>query len=147
MRPTRLKERAPQIIRKVQEAQTVHHSLAIIPTPTLRTLYDLEQQLESALYRGEGYLQVPQSLAVLSSFNHLIWSAQNPCPSRGLAPTPAPLRTLYRRFEARVRHWHEEFDQGAPLLAAEILYFLRRWLAEHQQRLQALNDTRWSQVA
>lgn len=125
----------------------MHHSLAIIPTPALRTLYDLEQHLESALYRGEGYLQIPHSLAVLSSFNHLIWSARHPWPSKSLAPTPASLRTLYRRFEARVRRWHEEFDRGAPLLAAEILYFVRRWLCEYQQRLEALNDSSWRQVA
>jgi len=106
--------------------------------PQSTPLYHLVIQLDAALNRGEGYLLVRPALAELldycrTSLARLYTHAPGEC-----RRTELRRDALCQRLARQSQAWMAEYQNGAPILAAEILYFLRDWLRQYHRLAQPL---------
>jgi len=108
------------------------HSRPMSSVAVLQPLYTLEQSLNEALYRGEGYRHIQPSLDALTAYvSGTLHGAYQQLLAFGI-DAPEWVGAHYQQMVDQTREWVAEYHDGAPILAAEIVHFLRGWLSEHR---------------
>lgn len=97
-------------------------------------LFDLIDQLASAMKAGEGKQACAKVISELLSYTKSHFSMEEALMSRQGYPQSTAHKGEHDKFVARINDFKNKFEAGSGVVSIEILTFLRDWLSSHIQK-------------